>query len=195
MLKCQNLNKFPCWSRNAERRSEAKEEQVRASMSRLESQVFNTRTQVPPTIVQFHPYEHQIVVVGKETFGVWDWSTGAKLYQSRKAVFSKMSQITSMDWVNPQDVALFMTGSDDGTVSIYKPSNNNLKLVTAWQAHSDLSLGNKLNNPEGEKVDIFRKVCSRFFYDLRAIMRRLHVKRTFRRKSRYYHLCDCFKEY
>ncbi|XP_065167267.1 regulatory-associated protein of mTOR isoform X2 [Atheta coriaria] len=136
------------YTRNAERRSEAKEEQVRASMSRLESQVFNTRTQVPPTIVQFHPYEHQIVVVGKETFGVWDWSTGAKLYQSRKAVFSKMSQITSMDWVNPQDVALFMTGSDDGTVSIYKPSNNNLKLVTAWQAHSDLSLGNKLNNPE-----------------------------------------------
>lgn len=55
--------------RNANIRREAREEQKRLAYTRLETQVFNARCSAPPSFIQFHPYDQQIAIVGRETFG------------------------------------------------------------------------------------------------------------------------------
>lgn len=54
--------------RNNTIRLEAIEEQRRAVNSRLEIQVFHTRTHVAPSILQLHPFDQQIAVAGKDSF-------------------------------------------------------------------------------------------------------------------------------
>lgn len=67
------------YMRNIVIRTESVEQQRRATKSKLESQVFNIRCQLPPNIIQFHPYDQQMAVAGRDGFSVWDWGTGAKL--------------------------------------------------------------------------------------------------------------------
>lgn len=55
--------------RNNSIRKEGIEDNVRITTSKLESQVFNTRTSLPPSVIQFHPFDQQIAVAGKDHFG------------------------------------------------------------------------------------------------------------------------------
>lgn len=55
--------------RNNKIRVEAVEEQRRATSSRMENQVFNTRCAAPPNILQFHPYDQRIAVAARDSFG------------------------------------------------------------------------------------------------------------------------------
>lgn len=54
--------------RNNVIRKEALDEQKRVVYSKLETQAFNTRCAAPPSILQFHPYDQQIAVAGKDSF-------------------------------------------------------------------------------------------------------------------------------
>ncbi|CAG2063658.1 unnamed protein product, partial [Timema podura] len=92
------------YQRNFALRQEAKEEQSRISTGKLEHQVFNTRSPQPPSVIRFHPYETHIVVAGRDSFGIWDWLSGAKLnYCNNRA--SRNSRITSLDFINNHDVS------------------------------------------------------------------------------------------
>lgn len=61
-------NKIDLYIRNAALRQEAREEQERISTNRLETQVFNARNSYAPHVLQFHPYDQQIAVAGKDSF-------------------------------------------------------------------------------------------------------------------------------
>ncbi|GJQ81856.1 hypothetical protein Trydic_g9883 [Trypoxylus dichotomus] len=142
--------------RNESIRKEAAEDQRRAASSKLESQTFNTRCAAPPSIVQFHPYDQQIAVAGRDSFAIWDWGTGAKLsYCHCKSAKNATSQITALEWVNAFDVGLLMAGSNDGSVKIWRPNSTGSRepvLVSAWQAHNELvppSKGRTSNDPVG----------------------------------------------
>lgn len=111
--------------------------------SRLEVQVFNTRNPYPPNVIQFHPYDQQLAVAGRDSFGIWDWGTGAKLaYCASKGSKNLTTKLTALEWVNGHDVALLMAASDDGTIKVwrpmYSPYNKGPVLVSAWQALTDL---------------------------------------------------------
>ncbi|XP_069683368.1 regulatory-associated protein of mTOR [Periplaneta americana] len=130
------------YQRNSALRCEAREEQRRIASGRLESQVFNSRCPHPPTVIRFHPYETYVAVAGKDTFGIWDWQTGCKLsFCSNRG--SKVSRITSLEFVNCHDVSLLLVGSDDGSLRLWnnyalQQQGTEPGLVTAWQALTDV---------------------------------------------------------
>lgn len=135
--------------RNKKQRRDAKDEQVKVLRGRLESQVFHTRCPQPPEVVAFHPFDTQLAVAAKDCFGIWDWNTGTRLtYCTSRG--TKMSRITALEFINSHDVALLMTGSDDGSVRIWKNYCNMLgrdpMLLTAWQALADVQPASKSPN-------------------------------------------------
>lgn len=130
-------------ARNASIRLEATEEKERAIISRIESQVFHTRTAVPPTLLQLHPFSQQIAVAGNDSFAIWDWGTGAKttVLQQKSAIRGRTSKVTALEWVNGHDLALLMVAADDGSIRVWRPNLGNREptLMSAWQAFSNFS--------------------------------------------------------
>lgn len=133
--------------RNETVRAQFREEQKRAvtSTGRLETQLFHTKCSTAPTILEFHPFDQLIAAVGRDTFGVWDWNSGARVAHCQcKSAKKPGGRITALQWVNSFDVALVMVALDDGSVKLWKPkTNREPSLVSAWQAHSELGVGNK----------------------------------------------------
>ncbi|XP_075231155.1 regulatory associated protein of MTOR complex 1 [Lycorma delicatula] len=140
--------------RNAALRREAKEEQRKIpQVGRLENQLMNVKTSeggaIPPSVVLFHPYEPLVVHAGKDylrsadTLSVWDYTNGMKLshWRTERNSWSKMGiRITSLDFVNPHDIALLLVGSEDGAVRLWSNyTSREPTLVTAWQALPDMT--------------------------------------------------------
>ncbi|XP_044758345.1 regulatory-associated protein of mTOR isoform X2 [Coccinella septempunctata] len=128
--------------RNSAIRQEAMEEQKKLASCKLESQVFNTRTPVPPLVLKFHPYEQSIAVAGKNGFSILDWGTGAKntTYQNTSSK-APNSVISALEWMNSHDVSLIMAGISDGSIKVFKPvvgSNKEPQLVSAWSVFADM---------------------------------------------------------
>ncbi|XP_034933935.1 regulatory-associated protein of mTOR isoform X2 [Chelonus insularis] len=133
--------------RNKRQRREAREEQQKAHVSRIESQVFHSRCPQQPEVLLFHPFDPHLAVASKDNFGIWDWQSSTKLmYHSTRG--NKIgTKITSLEFINSHDVSLLMTGSDDGAVRIWKNYCNMLgrepTLLTAWQALGDVQPATK----------------------------------------------------
>ncbi|KAJ8928348.1 hypothetical protein NQ314_019078 [Rhamnusium bicolor] len=129
-------------TRNSNIRIEASEEQRRALASRVESQVFHTRTAVAPSLLQLHPFDQQIAVAGNDSFAIWDWGTGAKTTvcqnKSTKLISSK---VTALEWINGHDIAMLMVASEDGSIKLWRPNvgmSREPSLISAWQAFNEL---------------------------------------------------------
>lgn len=129
-------------SRNTNIRTEAIDEQKRAITSRIESQVFHTRTAVPPTLLQLHPFNQQIAVAGNDSFAIWDWGTGAKttIQQQKSAIKGRTSKVSALEWVNGHDLSLLLVAADDGSLRVWRPNLGTREptLVSAWQAFTNL---------------------------------------------------------
>ncbi|XP_019770949.1 regulatory-associated protein of mTOR isoform X2 [Dendroctonus ponderosae] len=128
--------------RNKGIRAEAHEEQKRAITSKVENQVFHSRTAVAPTMLQLHPYSQHIVVAGNDSFAIWDWGTGAKTttYRQKSAINDfKTAKVSDLQWVNGHDQTLLLVAAEDGSVRIWRPipGNREPSLVSAWQAFSN----------------------------------------------------------
>ncbi|KAF7273223.1 hypothetical protein GWI33_014074 [Rhynchophorus ferrugineus] len=129
--------------RNRTIREEAAKEQHRLiDHDRVEAQLFQTRTAVPPSLIQLHPFNQQIAVAGNDSFAIWDWGTGAKTtVQHQKSAFrGRISKVTALEWINGHDLSLLAVAADDGSVRIWKPNVGTSKeptLTSAWQAFSD----------------------------------------------------------
>lgn len=75
------------------------------------------------------------------SFSIWDWQSNAKLtYHPSRG--NKNSRVTALEFVNPHDIALLLSGSDDGSIRIWKNYHSGMGrepvLLTAWQALADL---------------------------------------------------------
>ncbi|XP_012256997.1 regulatory-associated protein of mTOR isoform X2 [Athalia rosae] len=135
--------------RNKKQRRDAREEQMRITRGRLETQIFHTRSPQPPDVLAFHPFDTHLAVAARDCFGIWDWHTGTRLtYCASRG--SKLSRVSALEFINSHDVALLMTGSDDGSVRIWKNYCNMLgrdpTLLTAWQALADVQPASKSPN-------------------------------------------------
>ncbi|KAK5640922.1 hypothetical protein RI129_009469 [Pyrocoelia pectoralis] len=135
------------FERNSKIRTEAHDEQLRVLNNRLESQLFSTRCAAQPYVLQFHPYDQQIAVASRDTFAIWDWGRGAKISHCQsKSLKNSNGRITSLEWINGQDVALVMVASDDGSIKLWRPSGSREPtLVCAWQAFNELMPSYKSN--------------------------------------------------
>ncbi|XP_044015926.1 regulatory-associated protein of mTOR isoform X2 [Aphidius gifuensis] len=128
--------------RNKTLRIDAAEEQLRCTNSKIDCQVFHTRCPQQPEVIKFHPFDTHIAVAVKDYFAIWDWNSGNKLtyYPSRGNKLN--TKITTIQYINSHDISLLMTGSDDGSIRVWKNYYNTFgrepMLLTAWQGLSDL---------------------------------------------------------
>ena len=79
------------------------------------------------------------------SFSVWDWKTGTPLsvIDNHNPAHSRISD---MKFINEEDEALLLTGSDDGVVRLYKnydgSDQEQAVLVSSWRALKDMEKSN-----------------------------------------------------
>lgn len=125
------------------------------------TQSWCARTQSIPNFIKFHPIEEQIAVAYKDKVMIND--KNSKIVESYTPTYVPLTNIpqlsksnlkadvTSFEFVNPINRTLLLVGYDDGSVRIWRPSNEpNEKpiLVTGWQAVNDVNV-NRITNLHG----------------------------------------------
>uniref|UniRef100_A0A2C9JG35 Raptor N-terminal CASPase-like domain-containing protein n=1 Tax=Biomphalaria glabrata TaxID=6526 RepID=A0A2C9JG35_BIOGL len=135
--------------RNARVRSQGRE-QMRAGVNRLDDQMFVNRVNAVPTAIKFHPYENFLAVADSYNVSFWDLEQGTKVSElTNPAALERASQplfrasrITSIDFMNPHDIALFMFCTEDGAIRIYRNflslNEYERELVTAFKGLSEI---------------------------------------------------------
>ena len=96
--------------------------------------IINNGTQ--PAHMTFHQFENHVAVADDgNTMQIWDWKN-----QTRMSRFSngnpEGSKISDLRFINEDDQALLMTGSNDGVLRIYRnyDDENKVELASAWRA-------------------------------------------------------------
>jgi regulator-associated protein of mTOR len=112
-------------------------ERRRAETSRLDDQVLVHKNPHSPTCLRFHPYNSELIVGERSGVSIWDWEEGSRVHtltvnQPREA------RITTLDLVNAHNNALLLTGSDDGSVRIWRNyTSDQCEIASSWKALSD----------------------------------------------------------
>lgn len=77
-------------------------------------------------------------------YSIWDWRTRQRLNHFSNGN-PKGTRVTEVKFLNEDDVALLMTGSQEGVVRIYRnyESLQTIELVSAWRALTDLLPSNR----------------------------------------------------
>jgi len=98
-----------------------------------------------PVKLLFHQFEpHLVIADDRDGVFVWDWHQHIRL-NSFSNGNKDGARITSLKFLNEDDVALLMVGSSDGILKIYRnyESPQDIELLTAWRALSDLVPSNR----------------------------------------------------
>ena len=152
------------FERNARVRKEALDQQRIAVFNNLKTQSFVGKTSMTPSIVKLHPYEQQIAVAYLDRIMLKDWNLDVSTTLSptqlnsnhnhhsatiqttsnlgkKISITSSSLRVTSVQFINAHDRGHIMAGYDDGTIRIWKNSDNQNKptghngnLVSAFQA-------------------------------------------------------------
>lgn len=167
----ETLDRRKRFTKNDQIRREGLYQQRAAIFQNLKSQAFIGKTPMTPTIVKLHPYEQQIAVAYADKLRVYDWisnvqnsfspilqpsptpiksnfqsATGRKLSITSN---NQMLRLSSVQFVNAHVGGFILTGYDDGSVRIWKNSDQSISnngtaqsdsLVTAFQALDDQPL-------------------------------------------------------
>lgn len=99
----------------------------------------------------FHPFDPYLVAADDSNFiTVWNWGGvgaipqtgghGRRISHRFKNGNMRGSHITSIKWVNEQDKAILISGSDDGIIRVFKDWEDNEKfsMITAWRGIPEL---------------------------------------------------------
>ncbi|EDO47933.1 predicted protein [Nematostella vectensis] len=128
------------FERNSRVRREAARQQARADVCKLDDQIFINKNIHPPGILRFHPYEPHLAVADRGGVSIWNWEQGARMNYFNNNN-SKLTRITSMEFLNAHDLTLLLTGTDDGSVRVWRDYDgveSPVEVVTAWQALSGM---------------------------------------------------------
>ncbi|KAJ3033043.1 hypothetical protein HDV00_006828 [Rhizophlyctis rosea] len=111
-----------------------------ANHSRFEEQIGLLHNDVNPRLVVFHQYEpHLAVADERDGVRIYNWQEHVRLNSFTNGnPFG--SRITSMRFINEEDLGLLMTGSDEGIIRLYRnyEANKNMEMVTSWRVLTDL---------------------------------------------------------
>lgn len=106
---------------------------------KLDDQLGVKKTSQIPSVIAMHPYDQEVIVAGRDTLSVYDFSSHVP---ARPVTFHnrnpKISQITALEFINGHEDGLLVTGSDDGVVRLYKSWHKEEKLLTAWNLLPEL---------------------------------------------------------
>lgn len=141
------------YSRNEKLRRKADHEKssLQDGSGRIDDQVGVAKINQPPSVITMHPYDTDIVVAGRDTISVYDFTLNPHRSHSFSNKNPKISQITALEMMNRHEEGLLVTGSDDGVVRVYKDwqEQHGQSLVTAWNLVPELVpqavVGNRLS--------------------------------------------------
>jgi len=94
-------------------------------------------TQIP-SVIAMHPFDHEVIVAGRDTISVHDFTQPFNRAFSFHNRNPKISQITALEFINGHEDGLLVSGSDDGVVRVYKSWQRDHQLVTAWNLLPEL---------------------------------------------------------
>ncbi|KAI8985958.1 raptor N-terminal caspase like domain-containing protein [Pilobolus umbonatus] len=117
-----------------------------AGSSRWDEQINSIYNDTEATSLLFHQFEsHLVAADAYNCLVVWDWKAGIPLSVIENNN-PRHSRITDIKFINEEDEALLMTGSDDGVVRIYKnydgSDQEKAVLVSSWRALKDMEKSN-----------------------------------------------------
>ncbi|CAO3689045.1 unnamed protein product [Rhizopus stolonifer] len=114
-----------------------------AGSSRWDEQINSMYNDTEASLLLFHQFEpHLVAADSYNCLVVWDWKTGTPLsvIDNHNPAHSR---ITDMKFLNEEDEALLLTGSDDGVVRLYKNYDQEQPvLVSSWRALKDMEKSN-----------------------------------------------------
>jgi hypothetical protein len=128
------------------RRAETERAGLADGSGRLDEQMGIVKLFQQPSAVTIHPFSGEVVVAGRDTVSVYEFSSGggpaAQQQQPRVYSFSnknpRQAQITAMEMLNGHEEGLLAVGSDDGALRVYRSWYSDHELVTAWNLLPEL---------------------------------------------------------
>ncbi|ORX88057.1 hypothetical protein K493DRAFT_237024 [Basidiobolus meristosporus CBS 931.73] len=114
-----------------------------AGTSKWESPIGTMHIDSPPISLLFHQFEsHLVVSDNKGEIGVWDWEAKQRINYFANGLSSR--PVTSIKFINEEDSALLVTGSNDGIVSIYRNyDSHEMQTVSSWRALPEMLPSNR----------------------------------------------------
>ncbi|KAI8984718.1 raptor N-terminal caspase like domain-containing protein [Mycotypha africana] len=116
--------------------------------TRWDEQINTMYNDTEATLLLLHQFEpHLVAADAYNSLVVWDWKTGTPLsvIDNHNPAHSR---ITDLKFINEEDEALLLTGSDDGVIRLYKnydgsdPENEEAIVVSSWRALKNLERSN-----------------------------------------------------
>ncbi|CAO3644478.1 unnamed protein product [Mucor hiemalis] len=133
-------------SRNEKILQESNATKGMAGSSRWDETINSMYNDTEATLLLLHQFEpHLVAADSYNCLVVWDWKTGTPLsvIDNHNPAHSR---ITDMKFINEEDEALLLTGSDDGVVRLYKnydgSDQEQAVLVSSWRALKDMEKSN-----------------------------------------------------
>ncbi|KAI7888798.1 raptor N-terminal caspase like domain-containing protein [Mucor mucedo] len=133
-------------SRNEKILQESNSTKGMAGSSRWDEQINSMYNDTEATLLLLHQFEpHLVAADSYNCLVVWDWKTGTPLsvIDNHNPAHSRISD---MKFINEEDEALLLTGSDDGVVRLYKnydgSDQEQAVLVSSWRALKDMEKSN-----------------------------------------------------
>lgn len=143
------------YNRNVEVRSESERqrETLKTGMCKLDEPVVDFRTNFPPNLIYFHPYNAQLAVAGQRHIQMQDLMTNTSLcpIEIRDKRYHR-SIFTTIAYINAHEHALLLAGTDDGSLRVFKDIDDGrgVRLVTSWRALREVGSGTpqtRVRNP------------------------------------------------
>jgi regulator-associated protein of mTOR len=119
-----------------------------AAEHRFDERVTSFSSDIGPiNLLTFHEFEPWISVANdKDIISLWNYEKNERIN-----TFSNLnpigSKITSLKFINEDDITLIMAGSNDGVVRLFRNIDepSNLEIVSGWRALSDVMPTNKIS--------------------------------------------------
>ena len=102
------------------RQAEHERSSLQDGSGRLDDQIGVAKLVQPPSVIVIHPYDRDVVVAGRDTLSVYDFTVSPHRCHAFSNRNPKISQITALEMINGHEDGLLAVGSDDGVVRVYK---------------------------------------------------------------------------
>ncbi|GJJ76881.1 regulatory associated protein of mTOR [Entomortierella parvispora] len=116
-----------------------------AGSSRWDTNYQSINNESPAMHLVMHSFEPQMVIADdKRNISVWNWKEGQLLNRFSNAN-PRGTSITSVKFINEDDVAMLLVASGEGVVKLYRKYDepNHTDIVTSWRVLSDMAPSSK----------------------------------------------------
>ncbi|CAG8664906.1 6271_t:CDS:2, partial [Racocetra persica] len=111
-----------------------------AGSSRWNKQIGIFNNESEPSKLLFHQFEpHLVVSNDKDNISIWNWKEHYRMHSFSNGNPTG-SKITTLKFINEDEISMLLTGSSDGIVRVYRnyDSPTSSEIVTSWRAMPEI---------------------------------------------------------